>query len=67
MTQHVELCWGDTVNTASRMESNGAVGKVNISETLYQILKDDANFAFEARGSIEAKGEMPMYFVEMTV
>ena len=61
--------WGDTVNTASRMESNGAVGKVNISETLYQILKDDVSFTFEARGSIEAKGkgEMSMYFVEMTV
>ena len=58
--------WGDTVNTASRMESNGAVGKVNISETLYQILKDDVSFAFEPRGSIEAKGkgEMSMYFVE---
>ena len=61
--------WGDTVNTASRMESNGAVGKVNISETLYQILKDDVSFVFEPRGSIEAKGkgEMSMYFVEMTV
>ena len=61
--------WGDTVNTASRMESNGAVGKVNISETLYQILKDDVSFAFEPRGSIEAKGkgEMPMYFVEMKI
>ena len=61
--------WGDTVNTASRMESNGAVGKVNISETLYQILKDDVSFVFKARGSIEAKGkgEMSMYFVEMTV
>ena len=61
--------WGDTVNTASRMESNGAVGKVNISETLYQILKDDVSFTFEARGSIEAKGkgEMPMYFVEMKI
>ena len=69
MTQHVEFCWGDIVNTASRMESNGAVGKVNISETLYQILKDDINFAFEPRGSIEAKGkeEMPMYFVEMKI
>ncbi len=49
--------WGDTFPTASRMESNRAVGKVNISETLYQILKDDANFVFEARGSIEAKGK----------
>ena len=61
--------WGDTVNTASRMESNGAVGRVNISETLYQILKDDVSFAFEPRGSIEAKGkgEMSMYFVEISV
>ena len=61
--------WGDTVNTASRMESNGAVGKVNISEALYELLKNEDCFSFEHRGSIEAKGkgEMKMYFVEMKV
>lgn len=58
--------WGDTVNTASRMESSGAVGKVNISEVTYELLKNDPEFTFESRGKIEAKGkgEMEMYFVE---
>ena len=57
--------WGDTVNTASRMESSGEVGKVNISQDTYKLLKDDPQFAFESRGKIEAKGkgEMEMYFV----
>ncbi|MBI1307216.1 MAG: tetratricopeptide repeat protein [Bacteroidetes bacterium] len=57
--------WGDTVNTASRMESSGQVGKVNISQTTYEILKDDAQFTFESRGKITAKGkgEIEMYFV----
>ncbi|MCB2220613.1 MAG: tetratricopeptide repeat protein [Bacteroidetes bacterium] len=57
--------WGDTVNTASRMESSGEVGKVNISETTYELLKEDANFAFERRGMIEVKGKgkIEMYFV----
>lgn len=57
--------WGDTVNTASRMESSGEVGNVNISEATYEILKNDSQFSFENRGKIEAKGkgEMEMYFV----
>ncbi|NND77886.1 MAG: hypothetical protein HKN39_06855, partial [Flavobacteriales bacterium] len=51
--------------TASRMESNGEVGRVNISQATYEILKDDTSFSFENRGKIEAKGkgEMEMYFV----
>lgn len=58
--------WGDTVNTASRMESSGEVGKVNISEATYELLKDDAQFNFESRGKVEAKGkgELEMYFIE---
>jgi adenylate cyclase len=58
--------WGDTVNTASRLESSGMVGKVNISEPLYQIIKDEDCFSFEYRGYIPAKGkgEAAMYFVE---
>jgi adenylate cyclase len=57
--------WGDTVNTASRMESSGAVGKVNISEATYDLLKNEPGFAFESRGKIEAKGkgEVEMWFV----
>jgi class 3 adenylate cyclase/lipopolysaccharide biosynthesis regulator YciM len=57
--------WGDTVNTANRMESSGAVGEVNISQATYELLKNDPDFAFESRGKVEAKGkgEMEMYFV----
>ncbi len=56
--------WGDTVNTASRMESSGEIGKVNISETTYALVKD--KFECSYRGKIQAKhkGEMDMYFVE---
>ncbi len=55
--------WGDTVNVASRMESNGAEGRINISESSYQLVKDI--FPCEARGKILAKnvGEVYMYFV----
>ena len=58
--------WGDTVNTASRMESNGAVGKVNISQSTYEVIKNDADFVCVSRGKIEAKGkgEIEMWFVE---
>lgn len=60
--------WGDTVNTASRMESSGEVGKVNISQTTYELLKDESQFSFESRGKIKAKGkgEIEMYFVSKT-
>ncbi len=56
--------WGDTVNLASRMESSGEVGKVNISEATYALVKD--SFQCTHRGEIEAKskGKIAMYFVE---
>lgn len=57
--------WGDTVNTASRMESHGETGHVNISEATYLRIKDDPAFSFIPRGRlhVKGKGEMPMYFV----
>jgi len=60
--------WGDTVNTASRMESSGEVGKVNISQTTFDLLKSNIQFTFKHRGKIEVKGkgEMDMYFIERT-
>ena len=59
--------WGDTVNIASRMESSGEVGKVNISEATYQHVKDNPDLVFTSRGKIAAKGkgEMEMYFVAL--
>jgi len=55
--------WGDTVNTAARMESSSEPAKVNISETTFELVKDEFNCIY--RGEIEAKnkGMMKMYFV----
>lgn len=56
--------WGDAVNLAARMESSGEVGKVNISEATYQLVKD--RFTCSSRGKVEVKGKglMEMFFVE---
>ncbi|MBK9759495.1 MAG: adenylate/guanylate cyclase domain-containing protein [Flavobacteriales bacterium] len=57
--------WGDTVNTASRMESSGEVGQVNMSESTYALVKNEPGLTFTPRGKVQAKGkgEMEMYFV----
>jgi adenylate cyclase len=59
--------WGDTVNTAARMEQNSSLGKLNVSEATYKLIKDD--FTFEYRGKIETKGKgaMEMYFVNSSI
>lgn len=56
--------WGDTVNTASRMESSGEAGQVNTSETTFQIV--ERYFDFTYRGEVEAKnkGKVKMYFLD---
>lgn len=56
--------WGETVNSASRFESAGEVGEINVSETTYQRVKD--YFECTDRGLIAAKnmGEVNMYFIE---
>jgi class 3 adenylate cyclase/ligand-binding sensor domain-containing protein len=58
--------WGDTVNTASRMESSGKEGKVNISDATYESVKNMNQYQFEPRGKVKAKGkgELEMFFVE---
>ncbi len=56
--------WGDTVNIASRMETNSVPGRINLSETTYELIKDD--FECEYRGSIDIKnrGIWKMYFLK---
>ncbi|HEY9615232.1 MAG TPA: adenylate/guanylate cyclase domain-containing protein, partial [Microcoleaceae cyanobacterium] len=55
--------WGDAVNMASRMESHGIAGGIQVTESTYQLLKD--HYWFEARGSIQVKGrgQMQTYFL----
>jgi adenylate cyclase len=55
--------WGNTVNTASRMESHGLPGRTQVAATTYECLRD--RFRFEERGAIEVKGKgsMKTYFL----
>lgn len=55
--------WGDTVNVAARLEKADGSGKVNISTTTYELIKD--KFLCEHRGKIavKGKGELDMYYV----
>jgi class 3 adenylate cyclase len=56
--------WGDTVNTASRMESHGIAGCIQVSESTYQHLRDRYHFAVRDRVVIKGKGEMTTYVLE---
>ncbi|WP_017720921.1 adenylate/guanylate cyclase domain-containing protein [Kamptonema formosum] len=55
--------WGDTVNTASRMESHGLAGRIQVSDATYQLLRE--HYLLEKRGAIQVKGkgEMTTYFL----
>lgn len=59
--------WGGTVNIASRMESNGEPGKINISAAMYELIKHE--YACSYRGKIFAKniGEIDMYFIDKKI
>ncbi len=55
--------WGDAVNTASRMESGGEPGKVNISDKTYQFIKDYFDCTYRGKIKVKNKGDIDMYFV----
>ncbi|HNF15458.1 MAG TPA: adenylate/guanylate cyclase domain-containing protein [Leptospiraceae bacterium] len=55
--------WGDTVNTASRLESSGTPGKINISEATYLKIRDFFNCEYRGRIEAKNKGEISMYYV----
>lgn len=56
--------WGDTVNIASRMESNSEPGKINISGSTYELIKDYFDCEYRGKLSAKGKGEIDMYFVK---
>lgn len=56
--------WGDTVNTAARLEQGGEPGKINISETTYQRVRHLFHCTFRGKLAAKNKGEIEMYFVE---
>ncbi|MEP7267130.1 MAG: adenylate/guanylate cyclase domain-containing protein [Saprospiraceae bacterium] len=56
--------WGDTVNLASRMESSGQEGKVNVSGVTYELVKDHFDCRYRGKVNAKSKKEIDMYFVE---
>lgn len=56
--------WGDTVNIAARMESSGETGKVNISQSTYQLVKDQYKCTYRGKFPIKNIGEVDMYFID---
>jgi len=59
--------WGDTVNIASRMESSGEPGKINISGTTYALVKDAVLCSHRGKIHARNKGEIDMYFIEQSL
>jgi adenylate cyclase len=55
--------WGDAVNTASRMESSGEAGKIQISQKFYEYIKDDYECQYRGQTEIKGKGLMNLYFL----
>jgi adenylate cyclase len=56
--------WGDTVNTAARMQQNGEAGKINISGTTRELVKHRYVCNYRGRIEVKHKGQIDMYFVE---
>jgi class 3 adenylate cyclase len=56
--------WGDTVNTAARMESSGEVSKVNISDATHQLVKDEFQCTPRGELNVKGKGMVNMFFVD---
>jgi class 3 adenylate cyclase len=55
--------WGDTVNTASRMESHGLPGEIHVTKSTYDLLKDKYEFIERGVVSIKDKGQMETYLL----
>jgi adenylate cyclase len=56
--------WGDTVNIASRMESSGMVGEINVSETTHELVQDFFICEYRGKLPVKHKGEIDMYFIK---
>ena len=58
--------WGDTVNVAARMESNGEMGKINLSGSTYELIKDNYNCEYRGKINAKNKGDIDMYYLGLS-
>lgn len=56
--------WGNTVNVASRMDSTGVPGKIQVTEDVYRLLNTNYDLVCRGKVSVKGKGEMLTYFLE---
>ncbi len=56
--------WGDTVNTAARLQEMGEANRINVSGTTYELIKHRFDCAYRGKIAAKNKGEIDMYFVE---
>lgn len=56
--------WGDTVNTAARMQENGETNLINVSQSTYDLIKDKYDCSYRGKISAKNKGEIDMYFIQ---
>ncbi|XP_062251808.1 adenylate cyclase type 1 [Platichthys flesus] len=56
--------WGNTVNVASRMDSTGVQGKIQVTEDVYRVLTDHYDFVCRGQVSVKGKGQMLTYILE---
>ena len=56
--------FGDTINTASRMETAGAEGRINVSAYTYDLIKDRFPCEYRCKINAKGKGDLDMYFVK---
>ncbi len=56
--------FGDTVNTASRIETAGAQGRINVSATTYDLIREQVDCEYRGKISAKGKGDLDMYFVK---
>jgi class 3 adenylate cyclase len=59
--------WGDTVNTAARMEQNSEANRINISQSTYELVKEKFKCSFRGKQPAKNKGLIEMYFVESAI
>ncbi len=57
--------WGDTVNVAARMESASEAGRINISESTYELVKDTWNCVYRGELEVKNRGKLKMYYVDV--